>query len=125
MKAGRELDALVAEKVMGMGDQHTVKLQPDGSFVPTGEIWYNCPEFSTDMADAWRVLRKAADLDRHKTITFITALRIHVAERKDMDYRITEYQVMIYMDPEDICNAMLEAHGVRTLPDWYYETGKA
>lgn len=56
MEAERELDALVAEKVMGLGSQWTVQQQPDGTFVPTGEVWYECPEFSTDIAAAWQVV---------------------------------------------------------------------
>lgn len=56
--AGRELDALVAERVMGMGSQWTVRLNDDGTFTPTGEVWYECPEFSTDIYAAYRVMQK-------------------------------------------------------------------
>lgn len=60
---GRALDALVAEKVMGMGSQWTVQQQSDGTFKPTGEVWYQCPEFSTDIRDAWRIVEKMRNPD--------------------------------------------------------------
>lgn len=116
MEAGRELDALIAEKVMGVAQEDIHRRTMVRS---------DLPHYSTDIAAAWPILKKAADLDRHKTMTFIATLRSHVAIRKDMDYRITEYQVMIFMEPADICNAMLETTGVRTMPEWYYETGQA
>jgi hypothetical protein len=77
MNAGRELDALVAEKLMGMGSQMTVQRQPDGSYVPTGEIWYDCPEFSTDIADVWQVVKKMhdgidpAEMGRYQYLTLV------------------------------------------------------
>jgi hypothetical protein len=47
VKAGRELDALVAEKVMGY------KTAP----IPDGET-ANPPNFSTDITAAWQVVEK-------------------------------------------------------------------
>jgi hypothetical protein len=56
MKAGRELDALVAEKVMGY------RQAEDGSwFLPgisTGFGLWELPEYSTSIADAWLVVEK-------------------------------------------------------------------
>lgn len=59
MNAGRELDALVAEKVMGW----TFRTFPEG-VCPNVKHWY-CGEqyvlmkpFSTDIAAAWRVVEK-------------------------------------------------------------------
>lgn len=58
LPAGRELDALVAEKVMG----HTLKRQPIGAGIelihddegPHGHLAY----YSTDIAAAWEVLER-------------------------------------------------------------------
>lgn len=55
---GRALDAQIAETVMEMGSQWTVQQQSDGTFTPTGEVWYQCPEFSTDIRDAWQVVER-------------------------------------------------------------------
>lgn len=52
MEAGRELDALIAEKVMGHGSQKMLQQMPDGTFQPIEGIWPLCPEYSTDIADA-------------------------------------------------------------------------
>lgn len=59
MKAGRELDTLVAEKVMGW----TYRTFPDGA-CPLVKHWY-CGEqymlmqpFSTSIASAWQVVEK-------------------------------------------------------------------
>lgn len=51
-KAGRELDALVAEKVMGVETMQ--KLYP--SMMAKGGAWL--PHFSTDIAAAWEVVEK-------------------------------------------------------------------
>lgn len=63
MKAGRELDALVAEKVMGW----TYRTFPDGA-CPLVKHWY-CGEqymlmksFSTSITDAWQVVEKLNNL---------------------------------------------------------------
>jgi hypothetical protein len=53
MNAGRELDALVAEKVMGW------KVRPDRYPVDaTGQSQFRVPEYSTDIAAAWRVVEQ-------------------------------------------------------------------
>jgi hypothetical protein len=59
LPAGRELDALVAEKVMGW------KLLPIVHFVVTdiGEE-VPCPRFSADIAAAWQVVEKLAALGK-------------------------------------------------------------
>ena len=53
MKAGRDMDALVAEKVMG---------DTDAYYLPLGEGELNVaarvPRYSTDIAAAWQVVEK-------------------------------------------------------------------
>lgn len=58
MNVGREMDALVAERVMGMGSQWTIQMNDDGTFSPTGEVWYECPYFSAEMDAAYLVMQK-------------------------------------------------------------------
>jgi hypothetical protein len=58
MEPGRELDALVAEKVMGW----TVKFM-DGIWgwmyrESERNRWYNVPRFTTDISAAWEVVEK-------------------------------------------------------------------
>lgn len=59
MDAGRELDALIAEKVMGWtwkeveGEQYLYPPRP-------GDV--NIPHYSTDIAAAWQVVEKLAEL---------------------------------------------------------------
>ena len=61
MKAGRELDALVAEKVMGL-IAYKVQLVAPPPRVRTMEelqrIGVPLPRYSTNIADAWEVVRK-------------------------------------------------------------------
>ena len=60
MKPGRELDALIAEKVMG--ETVTWGGDPGGTIIPwVGEpdgIQGECPPYSTDIAAAWAVVEK-------------------------------------------------------------------
>ena len=66
MKAGRELDALIAEKVMGwrrttiwVANEETECL-----IGPDGIRYYNqYPHYSTNIADAWKVVEKMGKLD--------------------------------------------------------------
>ena len=51
MKAGREIDALVAEKVMGFGYRYS---SWRGIYVAVGEV----PHYSTRIQDAWLVVER-------------------------------------------------------------------
>jgi hypothetical protein len=112
MNAGRELDALIAEKVFGQW------LTSDRLYADHAPI----PAYSTDIAAAWQVWRKVPTFTPFEQGMFFSALRAHVAARMDKDYRWTDSAAVLHMDPVDICNSVLETRGVlRTLPDWYYE----
>lgn len=136
MKEGRELDALVATTVMGwewqahpdQPDQPIRYLRPTtvfryGAIAQGDETQYTdqLPHYSTDIGAAWQVWKKVAMLPPQKVMLFWAALRCLVALRIDYDYRITDAMATLNMEPEDICKAMLEAHGEKMLPDWYYE----
>ena len=53
MQAGRELDALVAEKVMGW-----TAIKGDLGSMPDGRIYVEVPYYSTAIAAAWGVVEK-------------------------------------------------------------------
>jgi hypothetical protein len=65
---GREMDALVAEKVMGLvvlRDERTVQngryqTKNGGDYIPMGLDYYTqgCPEYSTSIAAAWEVVER-------------------------------------------------------------------
>ena len=60
MKAGRELDALIAEKVMGLDVHNKVNIfynRPKNQ----KHGWQNIPHYSTKIADAWLVVEKLAN----------------------------------------------------------------
>lgn len=60
MKAGRELDALVAEEVMGLDPEWHKQ-------VPVGRV---TPCYSTDIAAAWEVVEKLCREERYPTVQF-------------------------------------------------------
>lgn len=53
MNPGRELDAQVAEKVMGL---------PPAGEIGTSDSW-SCERYSTDIASAWTVVERIKDLE--------------------------------------------------------------
>ena len=75
MNAGRELDALIAEKVMGLAGVR------DGKSWLYGDNWtYHkkgvlclVPHYSTQIADAWQVVEKMKEhgADEHNGITIM------------------------------------------------------
>lgn len=65
MKAGREMDALVAEKVMGWTDRHGEFAIPPDTSPHRGAIRYmpeKVPPYSTDISAAWQVVEKLWEL---------------------------------------------------------------
>ncbi len=58
MEAGRELDALVAEKVMGWEDRRMVGLASPGWLKPGSSQLHNLPRYSANIRDAWEVVEK-------------------------------------------------------------------
>ncbi len=57
MKPGRELDALVAEKVMGW------KMDASAVWHGPGPSCLVLPHYSTDIADAWEIVEKLQSQD--------------------------------------------------------------
>ncbi len=56
MPAGRELDALVATKVMGWRTAHFDASYGKWIGVPLDDYWEDVPAYSTDLAAAWPLL---------------------------------------------------------------------
>lgn len=151
MDAGRELDALTEEKIIG----HAVSLRwcsrdpdcggwdecesvRDETADYTDATWYSqqpcyqpyahndaawrvVAHYSTDIGAAWLVWQKARELRGTKAAIFWSVLRNLVALRTGWDYRISDLTTALFMEPDDICKAMLEMHGERMMPAWFYE----
>lgn len=60
MKAGRELDSLIHEKVFGQDPRQEPYQRPDGAMV-----YPFVPEYSTDIAAAWQVVEKLTEGEFH------------------------------------------------------------
>lgn len=55
--AGRYLDALIAEKVMGLESLQLLDPKVAGYVYPD-DVWPHIPDYSTDIAAAWEVVEK-------------------------------------------------------------------
>lgn len=58
----REIDKLVAERVMGWRLETALSTQSKWWFIDRAGQICSCPYFSTDIADAWRVVEKIRTL---------------------------------------------------------------
>jgi len=110
LEAGRELDALVAEKVMGWK-----KLNDTGlSWRSPDEGFSNLPYFSTDISAAWQVVEKMREtrwIEVHSTIDGEWAAFYTPIGTTDMNQAIHEY-AKASTAPLAICRAALKAKGV-------------
>ncbi|MDP9315132.1 MAG: hypothetical protein M3R24_30430, partial [Chloroflexota bacterium] len=64
-EAGRDLDALVAAKVMGFDADRIISGggYRVGNHTPSVISWAHIPQYSTDIAAAWEVVEKLIHLD--------------------------------------------------------------
>lgn len=73
LTAGRELDALIAEKVMGWKLDYEFADSIGAPTVPAlrdqYDEWGMLPEFSTDISAAWQVVKRLADSGFNVTIS--------------------------------------------------------
>lgn len=121
MKPGRELDVLIAEKVMGWtkirhfdnpfeslpGARKYFGVAPrGGKSMRGGEVEQPIPSFSTDIAPAWMVLEalRARDPESFFTLSFV-----HEASLKLSG---TVYKTVGSSDAHAICLIALKAVGV-------------
>lgn len=112
MKAGRELDSLVAEKVMGFEVRETM----DGG--PQIKGIGRCPDYSTWISAAWEVVEKLYSLDTSEP----TILQIYgplsdgyrvTIFWEHHDGRINEVHVVAKTATHAICVAALKAVGYK------------
>lgn len=90
MKPGEDLDALIAEKVMGWTCDTSFR---PARFFPPGETIlangaYSPPEYSTDIAAAWLVVEKISEkyrmdikVDRGFTTVLIDEKDVYISEK--------------------------------------------
>jgi hypothetical protein len=127
MDAGRELDALVAEKVMGWSD---IDLEDQGDFgvPPEARIpdaygrtvsWYaspfeQFPHYSTDIAAAWLVVEKVATIDKGEPGGLEVAV-LHYPDRCECHIETNSAAFLVVEGaptaPHAICRAALLAVG--------------
>lgn len=120
MKAGRELDVLVADKVMGWKRDGSRIVRPDGSSfegpeenMPDDDLYarYSYPSYSTNMASAMEVVCKVSMWDESKRVDFGMELRNAlglVGGSREPSYADI-VDDLAKLTPEAICRAALKA----------------
>jgi hypothetical protein len=106
MQAGRELDALVAEKVMGWKVKH-MDVYGWMYSLPDRNRWTNVPHFSSNIADAWQVVEKA-----RKDFGFIDILPYGSGYETVVRTLNGDIHTKVETAPHAICLAALRAFGV-------------
>lgn len=106
LEPGRELDTLVAEKVMGWRKGDWKKDWGDGSKAEYFDIWlmpegelpsYRCstpPRFSTDIAEAWRVVEKLKNVVGNEGFTLGYCLEHYIETGEEL----WEVHAVVLMD---------------------------
>jgi len=124
MKAGRELDALVAEKVFGVTIEwgegtpcpycgSEMRYCGSRSRCSQCQEWIYGPykDYSTEMAAAWEVHKAACDWLFSERRKYFKAMQRLVSQRMG-DYTIAWPDVLLFIEPADFCLAALEAKGI-------------
>jgi hypothetical protein len=123
-QAGRELDALVAEKVFGTKVHWSEGQRPvpcDGepyytsdSENPGGYYLNALPAYSTDIAAAWAVRATVNTWLFSKRLRFKKSLQEIITVRIGLvsSLQISPCEVILRVEPSDICLAALKAVGV-------------
>ncbi len=127
MEAGRELDTLVAEKVMGLEPASGTRAMMVGVGAPP---YYEGAEpgvfglrhYSTDIAAAWEVWRQIAQRDRWSfQMIFLDALRWSVSTRTYGYGVLGNLEHALWsLEPVDICRAALKTVS-QPLPEYEYK----
>lgn len=97
----REIDRLVAEKVM--------------RYNLSGLSHLTIPYFSTNIADAWRVVEKMKRSNFSARHRFVTELQKEITpkELKDKNQLLDLGWMIFYLTPKAICLAALKVVGVK------------
>jgi Phage ABA sandwich domain len=116
LKAGRELDALVAEKVMGWTQVRNSKPEGFSSLWrgrPPGNLatLRTIPDYSTDISDAWKVVEK---VDNRNGVAREMGVLTASISRYDNGYTVRFFNSGVTADtaPLAICLAALKAVAV-------------
>jgi len=112
IEAGRELDALVAEKVMGwkpsMFSNYPWQLvPPDGD----GSAVRQVPNYSTDIAAAWLVVERMCEFPSYVSLGFGKWLQFRVDIATGAGREVMNSRAFAKTAPLAICNAALAAVG--------------
>lgn len=106
LKPGRELDALIAEKVMGL---RVVPHAGDFIVIYPTEEWDPLPWYSSEIADAWEVVEKITAGDRAMSLIFERGIWCCKA---NMEFEPTGHEHVAETAPLAICLAALKSIGV-------------
>lgn len=113
MEAGRELDALVAEKVMGLTPVEWSGWEGDLSLVygdqETGGI---VPRYSTDIGAAWEVVEK---LKQDRTVHLWSVPSGYMVQMTGVNAKMLEVIGQADTAPLAICRAALSSVGVEVV----------
>lgn len=131
LDAGRELDALVAEKVMGAvwqnmtpaGRKKVLSFPKDRPMITTdgGRVTYhgmdggNLPHYSTDIAAAWEVVEKVSSMPEFAMFD-LDVVPVGVADPMRFSARVVltdAVRVCAETAPRAICLAALQAIGAK------------
>jgi hypothetical protein len=107
MQPGRELDCLVAEKFLGWNNTNKIIGTGDkpGYY---GFYGKKVPEYSTDIAAAWEVVKKMQRNLFSKRNEFLKQLQYAVTDKTELEgYYIAWPDVFWHVTPEAICKAAL------------------
>ena len=107
MEAGREMDALVAEKIFDRSVRVIEGAYEYRHKLTKEDHWYLVPEFSTDIAVAWLVEERIAELGLIKE--YCMHLNEIANEHWDAGNRQSQRWQLIHATPEDRCRAALMA----------------
>ncbi len=103
MNPGRELDALIAEKVMGyfklVDDCNTYWVDADG------DEPMHSHDYSTDIASAWLVVKRFTGFE--ECAAFIP--EVLKATSRRIGSQLSDSYLILHLEPVDICLAALEA----------------
>jgi hypothetical protein len=114
MKAGREMDALVAEKVMGwhfVKDEEVWPLEAEGMWLDKDNRFLcNTFEPSINIADAWDVHKTMCSKRFTGRTKYLMYIQYVVSARFDNGKNIIAWPgVLAHIEPEDFCRAALLA----------------
>lgn len=112
MNAGPEMDIDVARRVMGA---HPAKISPEGVWIefPESPGMVRLPRYSTEIGDAWDVVRHMRRFIFSARTLFAYELQVAISNRKfprkadGIPILIHLSEVPLLVEPEDICRAAL------------------